>query len=482
MKLWQKIFVCFVLLFLTIFNIGIYLVLENCHKLSLEREVRSSLIEEYAVLESIKSAIASIDITLDNNEYLSGIDKRIFVESYIYDILDNHTKLSHYNYYYIELLDEFDNIIFSNFKYDIDGKREELKRATLNERAYVARNINENLYIFTTHLLKIDGQTYKFTYIKDISFMSVQKKRMFDFIIKLQIIIFIIIAILTLFISKYITKPLYKLIESIKVIKEGDYSKRVQINTDDEIGILANDFNDMASVVEENIMQLNDNLEKKQRFIDNFTHELKTPLTSIIGYSDFMLNTKYDEQNYLLALNYISSEGKRLKLLSEKMMNLVKVNKSNFNFKQINLSELLYEIKDILKARLKQKNIKLKINAKDYKAFVEKDLIKNMIINFIDNAIKASNFEGIIELFLYKKDEELILEIKDYGKGIAKDELQRIFEPFYMVDKSRTKRNDDLGLGLGLSICSEIAQLHDIKIDIDSEIKMGTTVKIIFNT
>lgn len=481
MKLWQKIFVCFLLLFLAIFNIGIYLILDNCHKLSLDREVKSSLIEEYAVIESIKSAIASIDISLENNKYINGINKSIFVESYIYDILDNHTKFSHYNYYYIELLDEFDNIVFSNFKYNIDKKREELKRAKIDKRAYVLRHIDNNSYIFTTHLLKIDSKLYKFTYIKDISFMENQKKQMFKFIMKLQIIIFIIVAILTLVISKYITKPLYKLIESIKTIKGGDYSKRVEIITDDEIGILANDFNDMAFVVEENIMQLNDNLEKKQRFIDNFTHELKTPLTSIIGYSDFMLNTKYDEQNFLLALNYISSEGKRLKLLSEKMMNLVRVNKSNFKFKEVNLKELLYEIKNILKSRLMKKNIRLKISARDYKASLEKDLIKNMILNFIDNAIKASKEGGLVELFLYKKNEILILEIKDYGKGIANDELQRIFEPFYMVDKSRSKRNDDLGLGLGLSICSEIAQLHHIKIDIESEIDIGTKVRIIFN-
>ncbi|WXR62456.1 HAMP domain-containing sensor histidine kinase [Peptostreptococcaceae bacterium AGR-M142] len=482
MKLWQKIFVCFVLLFLAIFNIGIYLILENCHKLSLEREIRSSLIEEYAIVESVKSAIASIDILLDNNEYTNNMGKNIFVESYIYDILNNHTKFSHYNYYYIELLDEFDNIIFSNFKYDIDENREELTRATVDKRAYVVRRINKEDYIFTTHLLEINNIVYKFTYIKDISFMSIQKQKMFSFIMKLQLIIFIIVAILTLVISKYITKPLYKLIESIKVIKDGDYSKRVKISTDDEIGILANDFNNMAEVVEANIMELNDNLEQKQRFINNFTHELKTPLTSIIGYSDFMLNTKYDEKNYLLALNYISSEGRRLKHLSEKMMNLIKVNKNDFNFKDVNLNELLCEIKDILKARLEQKNIKLKISANDYIAFVEKDLIKNMIINFIDNAIKASKECSFIDLFLYKKNEVLILEIRDYGKGIEKNELQRIFEPFYMVDKSRAKRNDDLGLGLGLSICSEIAQLHDIKIDIESEIKIGTTIKIIFNS
>jgi signal transduction histidine kinase len=280
--------------------------------------------------------------------------------------------------------------------------------------------------------------------------------------------------------SKYITNPIDKLINTTRIISKGNYSERVAINSKDEIGILSDNFNEMASTVESKINELEIKAEEKQRFIDNLTHEIKTPLTSILGYTDFLRSISYNEEIFIEGLNNIFKEGKRLEELSWKMMDLVLFKKENFKMEKQNIKNILEDLKDILNPKLQSKNINLIICSEEYEIVVEKDLIKNLISNFIDNSIKASKEGSNIYLNVYKnKEDKIVLEVKDEGMGISKEDLPNVFEPFYMVDKSRTRANN--GAGLGLSICAEIAKIHEAELEIQSEINKGTTIKIIFN-
>ena len=243
--------------------------------------------------------------------------------------------------------------------------------------------------------------------------------------------------------------------------------------------MLSQNFNTMAEDVEEKIKELEKNFEQKQRFIYNLTHELKTPLTSIIGYADFLRSTKYNEEVFLKGLNNIFQEGKRLEALSSKMMDLTLLKRENFKMKNENLQIILCEIKDFLKPKLESENIKLIISAEELEVLVERDLIKNLILNLIDNAIKASNSGSKIHLNGYKdKDSKIVIEIKDEGIGIEEKELSKVFEPFYMVDKSTSRSVN--GAGLGLAICAEIARIHEAEIKIESKIGDETSIKIIF--
>jgi len=284
------------------------------------------------------------------------------------------------------------------------------------------------------------------------------RKKQYYFFIQLELISFVLLAIGMYFLSKYITKPIHKLIHATKIITNGSYSQIVNIHTDDEVGILASNFNKMATAVEEKINELEKNAHEKQRFIDNFTHEIKTPLTSIIGYADFLLATKYNEEIFIKGMNHILNEGKQLEKLSIKMMDLVLLKKEDFDMKNENLEDLLFEIKQTVTPKLESKNIDLNIYGNG-QALVERDLIKTLIGNLIDNAIKASHENSKIDSKLYKDyDKRTVLEIKDEGIGIDKEDLEKVLEPFYMVDKSRTRKNN--GAGLGLSICAEISEIH----------------------
>ncbi|NWK72681.1 HAMP domain-containing protein, partial [Bacillus paramycoides] len=185
-----------------------------------------------------------------------------------------------------------------------------------DKRKYIIRDVENKTLLFVTSLININGEDLKFSYVRDVTYIYEDQKEQYNFYIRLSISITIILAIGMYMLSRYITRPIEKLINITQIVSKGNYSKRVEIDSKDEIGILAENFNEMAAAVEQKISELEMKAAEKQRFIDNLTHELKTPLTSIIGYADFLRLTAYNEQIFIEGLNHIFKEGKRLEELS----------------------------------------------------------------------------------------------------------------------------------------------------------------------
>lgn len=467
MKFWKKIFVYSLCLFLIVFNVGGIFLLENSHNLSLDREIERGLSEHSSIYSGVNMIIK------DRKTY-----SQVFEKNVLGVMMKRYLESSNDEKIYIEILDKENNEIFSNIDMKIEGERVELKNPLVDRRRYIIRDVGEQTFLYITNLLKLEEGNLKFSYVRDITYLYEDRKKQYYFFIQLELISFVLLAIGMYFLSKYITKPIHKLIHATKIITNGSYSQIANIHTDDEVGILASNFNKMATAVEEKINELEKNAHEKQRFIDNFTHEIKTPLTSIIGYADFLLATKYNEEIFIKGMNHILNEGKQLEQLSIKMMDLVLLKKEDFDMKNENLEDLLFEIKQTVTPKLESKNIDLNIYGNG-QVLVERDLIKTLIGNLIDNAIKASYENSKIDSKLYKdEDNRTVLEIKDEGIGIDKGDLEKVLEPFYMVDKSRTRKNN--GAGLGLSICAEISEIHKATIKIESKINYGTVVRIIF--
>ncbi|MGO4183778.1 sensor histidine kinase, partial [Paenibacillus sp. TAF43_2] len=266
--------------------------------------------------------------------------------------------------------------------------------------------------------------------------------------------------------------------QTAQVIAQGDFSERVRIKSKDEIGMLAQNFNDMAAVVEDKITILERNNEEKQRFINNFTHELKTPLTSIIAYANFMRTTKYNEEMFMDSLNVIYLEGKRLESLSLKLMNLILMQEDDFQMELHDLGAIFAELKPTLSVMASEKHVGMIVECEPCELLVEKDLIKVLISNLVDNALKASAPQQTIILRALWRGNQYILQVQDEGIGIAKEHQDKIFEPFYMADKSRTRSSN--GAGLGLAICQSIAGVHHAAIHIASNENQGTIVEVVF--
>lgn len=475
MKFWQRIYIFSLILFISTFNVAGILIVEKTFEESLKREVTMCLGEHLSMCSAVNLSMPVYNTLKRYSRYTLSDDE------IIYNVVSDYStknKLEE-NEIYIEVLDLKKNIIYRNVNIELPEIREELTELNETTRKYIIRDINEKSYIFISNLLvnKSNNSKYNFTYIKNISNVYEEKQQLYFFFIKLDIVVSFIFVVFMYFISKYITKPIRTLTNATQRIAGGEFSEKVKICGHDEVGILSENFNIMSTVINEKIEELKNINEEKQRFINDLSHELKTPLTSIIGYADLLRATKYDEKIYSEGLDYIVKEGKRLEQLSYKLMNLTLLKKENYMLKSENIKNTINEVVKIEFPKLNNKNIKLIVMGEDFINMQDNDLIVILLSNFIDNAIKASFNNSEIHIIL-NKDNRMV-QIKDFGIGISKEHLEKIFEPFYMVDKSRSRENN--GAGLGLSICKKIMDINQITFDIESVVNEGTTISLFFN-
>lgn len=285
----------------------------------------------------------------------------------------------------------------------------------------------------------------------------------------ITLIVMTIAIIVLLMILKKEFKPLQQLNDTAKSMAEGYYDNRIDIKKKDEIGQLAENFNKMAEAVELRTNSLEESEQRKTIFMGNLTHELKTPMTAISGYAQTLLSTKISEEDQGEALQYIYEECGRLERLSKKMMNLLELGQSEeLKFCDTLVKTIFEAVEKSCKVILEEKQIALQCIEHGEHFNMESDLMTDVLINLVDNAVKAS--EPGSEIILRAQDNRI--EVQDFGRGIPKEEQEKILEPFYMIDKSRSRKNG--GAGLGLALIAVIVQKHNIKMSIESDVGKGS--------
>ena len=275
-----------------------------------------------------------------------------------------------------------------------------------------------------------------------------------------------------------LTKPIHKLIYAVKKIRSGDYTERVEYKEKDEVGILAADFNGMAEQLEEKIQLLKETAKKQEELAGSLAHEIRTPLTAMIGYADLIKRSKLDEQDFLYAVDYIISEGKRLEALSNKMMQLLIEKNATPNYAVSTVQNLLEDALEAMKPVFDKKRIAVKKSSINFPIRADMELMKNVLLNILDNGGKAAGVNGEITIETGCKSGNVWISITDNGMGMPKEEISKIQEAFYRVDKSRSRA--DGGAGLGLAICSNIMNIHKGEILFESEVGKGTTVMLVW--
>lgn len=276
-------------------------------------------------------------------------------------------------------------------------------------------------------------------------------------------------------ILRHILQPLQELNETTKRLAEGNYDQRVVVRRKDEIGQLEESFNKMAEAVEMSTRSLEASERQKTLFMGNLTHELKTPMTAISGYAQTLLSTKLSRENQEAALLYIYEECGRLERLSKKMMKLLELDQEeSLVFTDTPVNCLFEAAEKSCEVILKDKQMTLECMEHGEHFSMDLDLMTDVLINLIDNGVKASDCGGKIVLRAYDN----IIEVQDFGQGISAEEQEKIMEPFYMVDKSRSRKSG--GAGLGLALTAMIAKQHNISIQIDSKEGNGTRIILQF--
>ncbi len=272
----------------------------------------------------------------------------------------------------------------------------------------------------------------------------------------------ILTAILSYFISYRLTKPLREMSVAVKQYSNGDFTKRItvsrkhgKLNKENEIDELADSFNSMAAALEAQE-------QSRRSFVSNVSHELKTPMTSIGGFIDGILDgtiSGTDEKKYL---KIVSEEVKRLSRLVTGMLNMSKIEAGQIDIKpeEFDISDMLFRTLLSFEKIIESKNIEIRgLEAlSENKVFADKDMINQVVYNLIDNAVKFTPEGGYIEIISKSDGEKIIIKIRNSGRGIAPDEIDKIFERFYKTDKSRSF--DVKGAGMGLFIVKQLIELH----------------------
>ncbi len=278
--------------------------------------------------------------------------------------------------------------------------------------------------------------------------------------------------------SALLTGPLKRMSRAAGRMAQGDYEERLAVRGRDEIGELAESFNRMAEAVEEKVEALSRAAREREDFVANFAHEMKTPMTSIIGYADMLYQRELSRKEVRDASWYIWNEGMRLEALSLKLMDLTVLGRQDFPLQEMAAEELLADAAGGLEPFFAEKGVSFVLSADPAYIRVEYDLFKTLLINLLDNSVKA----GCTRLALSgtrEREGRYRICVRDNGCGMEEEELSRITEAFYMVDKARSRKQH--GAGLGLALADRIARIHGSGLEFRSRKGQGTEVSLLFS-
>jgi signal transduction histidine kinase len=240
----------------------------------------------------------------------------------------------------------------------------------------------------------------------------------------------------------------------------------------------------MADEIERQMQILKDEADGKQQFVDNFAHEMRTPLTSILGYAEYMQKVSLNEEETVESAQYIIDEANHMKNIANSLLTLATLRGYTAVRDEISINQLFDEIKQSLEKLPGFQRIQFICKNETDVMYGQGDLIKSLLLNLCINAAKAcpadENRDGVITLNAKNKGGYVVLSVTDNGRGIPKDSLPKITEPFYRADKARNREKG--GAGLGLTLCSRIAEAHGANMTIESALDVGTKVEITFTT
>jgi len=405
---------------------------------------------------------------------IGSIEKNIkdMDESYSKQILQllsssYNKKNIHILYYNNEL--EFDNS--DSINYDM------LSYDDMQESQYYVeqKNIdNENILVVTSKL----SENRYLIIEKNIDSVYEKRHNLIYNCLYVVAISIIVIAIIAYIISKTLTRPLERMKKEMGKLSKGNYNISLK-EGHDEFGKLAKNFNNMSKELEKRNNELIEYANSKQLFIDNLSHEMNTPLTSIQGYAELMQKANLTDEQKQKYLKYIQDEGKRIQDMYKKLLMLSYKKNSDFEKKDVDMNKVFSEIEDTFKEKMRDANVELIVNNQLKFIYGDETLIIMSISNLIKNAMNVSEKNSKVMVNAFCMNNKKYVQVVDQGPGISAENIKKITEPFYRVDKVRSRKNG--GAGLGLSICKSIMDMHGGKLIIESELGNGSIFTLEFN-
>lgn len=456
MKFWQKTFILTLVLFLVCFAVGIFAVAVYFNDQLNTSCENTCLAEQFYI---VKSFTADSEYTVATG---GSVDELIMSYSDYYSS-EGITLAVEYGGVKSETSDSGELMKLA-FEAECEG----------GERTYFQRRVDGKRYIFVKS--ELDGGSL--TYIKDISYLDEEWEAMAVIFAAIALSVSVVLAIILFVMLRRLASPLGKLKASTDAVAMGDYSVRADVSGDDEFSALADRFNNMTERISDQITALELVADQKQQLVDNLSHEMRTPLTSIHGYAEYLLSAPTSEEERIDALMCIMSESERLTKLSQSLLDISYVKNTALAEGRVELLPIFESIGARFYLLAKNLGCELIVSDADLCVSGDATLIELLLSNLCDNAIKACRQSKIKKVVLCAEriGEAVRLSVTDTGRGMTEEELSCVTEPFYRTDKARSRA--DGGAGLGLALCKRIAESHGATLEFSSEMGKGTTVSV----
>ncbi|HXX63342.1 MAG TPA: ATP-binding protein [Bacteroidota bacterium] len=288
-----------------------------------------------------------------------------------------------------------------------------------------------------------------------------------------------VIAVVSARVSRRITRPIMDIGTAARAIRNGELAVRIPATTRDEIGALAQSINDMAEKLGNDIAQLKKLERVRSEFLGNVSHELRTPIFSLQGFLETLLDGAVDDPS--VNRDFLEKAHKHAGRLNALLNDLIEISRiesgeMKMSFRYIPLAEFLHEVAEEMTPASEKKNIRLRVDTNevgDEKVYADRERLKQVMINLLDNAIKYTDSGGSITVRAWREGTDACcVEVSDTGSGIPPQHLPRIFERFYRVDKDRSREVG--GTGLGLAIVKHIVEAHGGSIHVESVVGQGS--------
>jgi len=456
MKLWLK--VSLIALILVVLATG------TCSLIMLIRSGENSLslaVQNTLTNQQVRAASWSTAMTSELDSQYTSVAKRSLARYLIAKFAESTT-----------ILLSGEDVIYNNTTID----PAEYLPITAETQQYVVEKIDGRSILLAGSRVAVNGTDYLLYVVSDVTSVYAGVETMaYQFALVNACVIALAGGVLILLL-RAVLRPIQTLQKSTAYLAGGVYDQRIALRQDDEIGELAADFNRMADAVETHVLALKEEAERRTMFMSALTHEMKTPVTGISGNAQTLLGTKMTEEEREDALLGINRECLRMERLSQTLLQLIVLKQgADLVRTRVSVSDLLESVRDSAAELLRQRGLTLQIDNEMDVLSVEPDLMTSLLLNLIDNAGKASRPGDTIELIARGHT----LSVVDHGYGMPPEELSKITQPFYRIDRSRARAAG--GIGLGLALVEEIARLHEARLEFVSAPGEGTTVKVVFS-
>lgn len=369
-----------------------------------------------------------------------------------------------------------EKVIFSSIR-DIDRKTQNyIKR---KEGYYEIYEKSGKHYFLIGSKLSVSENVVTMVNRFDMSDTFAERDRQIRTFFVIDVCIIMVAFVLVWFLSFYLTRNIKKLSQISSKISGGEYGIRTDIKSKDEIGELSKNFDVMARSVEEHIKKLKKDVEAREQFVSDFSHELKTPMTSMMGYSKMLLGNSLTEEQQYIAAEYIYRECKRLKRLSVTLLKMLEITEEKIECKWLYINLIVENIEKICFHHMMYST--LEINMEQGQIFTDADLLITLVRNLVENADKACKDSdgGKVCLSGTVRSNKYVISVRDNGCGMAENEIEKVTDAFYMIDKARDRTTG--GTGIGLYICKKICEALEIKMTIKSILNKGTEIELLIS-